>query len=70
MKIDAQDKDMNTALHLAVKANNLRMVILLVDAGANPRLANAQGKTAMDLTDWFSLKDRKIRSVLKQSLKR
>ena len=70
VKIDAQDKDLNTALHLAVKANNIRMVILLVDAGADARLENAQGKTAMDLTDWFSLKDRKIRSVLKKSLKR
>jgi V8-like Glu-specific endopeptidase len=70
VKIDAQDKDLNTALHLAVKANNIRMVILLVDAGANPRLENALGKTPMELTDWFSLKDRKIRSALKKSLKR
>ena len=70
VKLDAQDKDLNTALHLAVKANNIRMVILLVGAGANPKLENAEGKTALELTDWFKLSHRKIRSALKSALKK
>lgn len=69
VKIDAQDADMNTALHMAVKNSNTRLVELLLAGGADARVSNIDGKTALDLTDWFNLKQRKIRSLLKRALK-
>lgn len=69
VKVNAQDAAMNSALHMAVKNSNTRLVELLLAAGADARLSNADGKTAMDLTDWFKPSQRKIRSLLKKALK-
>ncbi len=69
VKIDAQDASMNSALHLAVKNSNVRLVEVLLKAKADARLSNIDGKTAMDLTDWFKPSHRKIRALLKKALK-
>lgn len=69
VKVNAQDAAMNSALHLSVMVSNTRLVELLLAAGADARLSNADGKTAMDLTDWFKPSQRKIRSLLKKALR-
>jgi hypothetical protein len=47
--LDLQDIDLNTALHLAVKSNNMETVWSLVMAGATPNLRNYEGKTPLAL---------------------
>jgi len=69
VKLDAQETEgLDTALHLAVKSRNVRLVELLLKAGASPKLLNAAKKAPIDLTDWFNPKHRKIRSLLKKAL--
>ena len=38
-----------TALHMAVKAGRVRCVDVLMELGADPAIANGDGKTALDL---------------------
>ncbi|DBA00802.1 TPA: hypothetical protein N0F65_004707 [Lagenidium giganteum] len=47
--IDAQDEQGNTALHYAVKNDVSPAVRMLLDNGANTKLANAEGMTALDM---------------------
>jgi len=44
-KIDAADRQHNTALHVAAKINQMDWVLKLLQAGANPNLKNAQDVT-------------------------
>jgi len=50
VKINARNKQGETALHLAVKNKNVTIVQLLLDAGADFSQKNGAGKTIFDLT--------------------
>lgn len=45
--IDSLDESRNSSLHLAAASNFTKIVILLIDRGANPRLRNIKGQTPM-----------------------
>lgn len=62
ISIDDADDSGNTALMLAAKHKNSQTVKMLLEAGAHADLANADGKTATDLTD-----DEEIKQILKSS---
>ena len=47
--VNAQDEYANTSLHHAVSANDIPMVQLLLDHGADPQLANRDGATPITL---------------------
>lgn len=47
--LNLQDIDGNTALVSAVYSHNLKLIKLLLSAGANPKIKNNQGKTAYDI---------------------
>jgi len=66
--LNAQDKAGETALIKAVKKNNLKMVELLLANGADVRLSDGAGKTAIDYTKFYNLKQRKVRALLKKAL--
>jgi ankyrin repeat protein len=57
---DNQRKE--TLLHLAARANNIKIVTLLLDYDADPLLKTIQGKRASDLTN-----DNEIRTILKSA---
>ena len=48
---DAQDENGNTALHIAVDNVNYRAVRTLLEANANPTLANNDGLTVLDVAE-------------------
>lgn len=48
--VNAQDDQGNTALHLAALRNDLRMVQLLIEYGANGAISNHQGKRPAQLS--------------------
>jgi quinoprotein dehydrogenase-associated probable ABC transporter substrate-binding protein len=50
-KVDAQAKNGMTALMIAASHNSAPMIGLLMDAGADPTLKNAQGQTAEDVAN-------------------
>jgi ankyrin repeat protein len=52
--LDLQDTDLNTAIHLAVKSNNIETIRSLLDAGASPNLENYEGKTPLALSKEIS----------------
>jgi ankyrin repeat protein len=47
--IDARERDGATALHIAASLGEKEMVALLLDAGANPAILDAQHRSAADL---------------------
>jgi len=49
VNLDAQDKNLDTALMIAVKKNNFFLVQDLVNANSNLDLKNSSGKTALDI---------------------
>ncbi|CAB0043986.1 unnamed protein product [Trichogramma brassicae] len=49
-QIDAQDKCVNTPLHVAVTKGLTKLVEFLLRKGANPNSPNAEGSTALHLT--------------------
>ncbi len=55
-ELDAKDPEGNTALHYAVMVNALEKIALLKTAGANPRIPNNAGRTAINLAQ--DLEDR------------
>ncbi len=48
-EIDAKDEAGNTALHYAVLTKNFQKIALLKQKGANPKISNKKGSTAMQL---------------------
>ncbi|KAK0723478.1 ankyrin repeat-containing domain protein [Lasiosphaeria miniovina] len=67
-RVDAQDKNDNTALHLAALSNNTRAWDLLIDHGASLTVKNTQGFTALAATwdrrrlDWDSYEENVVLS--------
>ena len=59
--IDAQDRVKRTPLHWASYYGHTNMVRFLLEAGANQKIKNLQGKTAMDLA-----RDDETRAVFKE----
>ncbi|MEE8633805.1 MAG: ankyrin repeat domain-containing protein, partial [Methyloceanibacter sp.] len=49
--LDAQADNGMTALMIAASNNSAPMIGLLMDAGADPAIKNAQGQTAEDVAD-------------------
>jgi len=49
--VNMADIDGNSALHIAVKAQEEELVEYLLDAGASPALKNKEGKTPMDVSE-------------------
>ena len=49
--LDVQDKDGNTALHLAVMKSKAVAVRILVDAGADIKMINLRGQSIIDLAE-------------------
>ncbi|NJL94297.1 MAG: hypothetical protein HC915_11535, partial [Anaerolineae bacterium] len=49
--INQQDEDGNTPMHLAVQAQNQDLVKQLFEAGADPTVANKDGKSAIALAE-------------------
>ncbi len=47
--VNEENKDCNTALHLAALGSNTEVVKLLIEKGANIDIKNAKGKTFLDL---------------------
>lgn len=45
----------STPLHLAVRANNVEMVQLLLGSGANGNLTDGRGQTAMDMAKGWNM---------------
>lgn len=56
--INFQDEDGETALTMAARCRSKRLVKLLIDNGANPKIANRDGKTTED----YILEDERFRS--------
>jgi len=56
--INFQDEDGETALTLAARCRSRRLVKLLIDHGANPKVMNNDGKSAED----YILEDERLRS--------
>lgn len=56
--INFQDEDGETALTLAARCRSKRLVKLLIDHGADPKIANRDGKTTED----YILEDERFRS--------
>ncbi|KAI0334808.1 apses-domain-containing protein [Cubamyces sp. BRFM 1775] len=56
--INFQDEDGETALTMAARCRSKRLVKLLLDHGANPKIANRDGKTTED----YILEDERFRS--------
>ncbi|KAF9534991.1 transcription factor [Crepidotus variabilis] len=56
--INFQDEDGETALTLAARCRSRRLVKLLIDHGANPKVINNDGKSAED----YILEDERLRS--------
>jgi transcription factor MBP1 len=56
--VNFQDEDGETALTLAARCRSKRLVKLLIDVGANPKIANHDGKTAED----YILEDERFRA--------
>jgi len=49
--VNARDKKLNTALHLATKAGYLNIMRLLIEAGAELNIQNDSDSTALHLTE-------------------
>lgn len=56
-KIDTQNKEMNTALHLAIMTMQTKEALMLIEKGASVKLKNSQGKTPLDLANKLNLKE-------------
>ncbi|KAF9057465.1 hypothetical protein BJ165DRAFT_1420600 [Panaeolus papilionaceus] len=56
--INFQDEDGETALTLAARCRSKRLIKLLIDNGANPKLVNSDGKSTED----YILEDERFRS--------
>ncbi|KAH9978094.1 hypothetical protein BGW80DRAFT_1285757 [Lactifluus volemus] len=56
--INFQDEDLETALTMAARCRSKRLVKLLIDHGADPKLANRDGKSTED----YILEDERFRS--------
>lgn len=48
-KLNQQDSEGRTPLHIAAEANNLENIDILIKNGADPFIKNAKGKTAFEL---------------------
>ncbi len=70
LQINAQDNLGETALMKAVKVRNAAMVEMLLTAGADAKLVNKAGQSALQMTKWYNLKQSKIRKLLKAALKK
>lgn len=70
LQINAQDTLGETALMKAVKARNAAMVEMLLNSGADAKLINKAGLSALKMTKWYNLKHSKIRKLLKAALKK
>ncbi|EGF98934.1 uncharacterized protein MELLADRAFT_50812 [Melampsora larici-populina 98AG31] len=57
--LNFQDEDGETALTLAARSRSKRLVKILLDHGANPKIGNREGKTAED----YILEDEKFQGV-------
>ena len=59
IQVDAQDRDGNSALHIAARQNDLESVRVILTFGANPHLMNRANKKPMDY-----VKDPEIRALI------
>lgn len=62
--VNAVDLLGETPLHKAVKSKNTPLVQILLARGADQSVKNNEGKTAIELCKWHSLKQRRIRKLL------
>lgn len=54
--LDAQTKDGKTPLHMAAESNRVDLVMLLLDAGADPTIKDRENKVASQLTECDDLR--------------
>lgn len=66
--INAQDKNGSTALMMATETGNLYAAQQLINAGANPNIANPQVGTPLEKAR--ELKDKKMINILEQAVKK
>lgn len=65
--LDAQAQDGDTPLNIAILNNNQEIIHLLLAAGANPKIQNNKGKTAIDLAKQQGM--HKLEQLMKGSKK-
>jgi ankyrin repeat protein len=69
LNFDAKDELGETPLMKAAQSRNVRMVEILIEAGADLKGVNNEGKDALKLTRLIGVKAIKIRRMIKKALK-